>query len=118
MWFPVVNGQLEVYQKKVYQAAAYNHTCSSPTVESRSFGVGRLKCKLAFAKRRLWPGDELACDYGEQYVRRDGNLAELRREFPGAHACKCYNGLCPFNSVLITEPLSVLLGGDPGAQGR
>ncbi len=100
-WFPVVNGQLEVYQRKVYQAATYNHTCSRPTVASRTFGGGRLKCKLAIAARRLWPGDELTWNYGEQYVHRHGNLAELRREFPGAHACMCRNGRCPYNSVLI-----------------
>ena len=101
MWIPVVNGQLEVYQRKAYQAAAYNHTCSRPSVYFRSFGVGQLKCKLAFAKRRLRPNDELVWNYGSQYVRRFGNLAVLRQEFPSAHACRCQGGQCPFNSILI-----------------
>ena len=101
-WIPVIDGRDAVYAGEEIQVAAYNHTCRRPTVRLVSFGVGPLKCKLAYATRRLRGNDELLFNYGPDYVCENGDFVALRAEFPGARMCSssCQGGRCPCRSVL------------------
>ena len=101
-WIPMVDGRREAERRNVAQAALYNHSCTGANVYFKSFGSGRFRCKLAFAKKDLVGGTELVWHYGSFMVQPAQNAPQLLALSYVLTPCQCTQGQCPLGNVLLS----------------